>query len=91
MLAVQPGAVFLGESVNIRARYLFHGLISHYIYIFFVSAFAASGSLSAKIKKVQGARVKSRTGGGAIKFAEEMGACLGEVREQGSCDLTHVQ
>ncbi|KAG0553295.1 hypothetical protein BDA96_01G581600 [Sorghum bicolor] len=47
----------------------------------------ASGSLSAKIKKVQGARVKSRTGGGAIKFAEEMGACLVEVREQGSCDL----
>ena len=40
---------------------------------------------------MQGARVKSRTGGGAIKFAEEMGACLGEVREQGSCDLTHVQ
>ncbi|CAD6342877.1 unnamed protein product [Miscanthus lutarioriparius] len=51
----------------------------------------ASGSLSAKIKKVQGARVKSRTGGGAIKFAEEMGACLGEVREQGSCDLTREE
>ncbi|CAD6343306.1 unnamed protein product [Miscanthus lutarioriparius] len=51
----------------------------------------ASGSLSAKIKKVQGARVKSRTGGGAIKFAEEMGACLGEEREQGSCDLTREE
>lgn len=37
---------------------------------------------------MQGARVKSRTGGGAIKLAEEMGACLGEVREQSSCDLT---
>ncbi|RLN17777.1 hypothetical protein C2845_PM02G40560 [Panicum miliaceum] len=46
----------------------------------------ASGSLSGKIKKVQGARVESRTSVGAIKLAEEMGACVGEVREQGSCD-----
>ncbi|KAL6589654.1 hypothetical protein ACP70R_050277 [Stipagrostis hirtigluma subsp. patula] len=48
----------------------------------------ASGSLSAKIKKVPGARGKSRTGAAAIKFAEELGACEGEVREHGSCDLT---
>ncbi|KAL6847725.1 hypothetical protein ACP4OV_022513 [Aristida adscensionis] len=49
----------------------------------------ASGSLSAKIKKMQGARDKSRTGAGAIKLAEELGACMGEVREHGSCDSTH--
>ncbi|ONL92451.1 hypothetical protein ZEAMMB73_Zm00001d027257 [Zea mays] len=52
----------------------------------------ASGSLSAKIKKVQGARAKSRTGVGVIKFGEEMSASsLGEVREQGSCDLTREE
>ncbi|XP_062217157.1 uncharacterized protein LOC133917166 [Phragmites australis] len=49
----------------------------------------ASGSLSAKIRKVQGARGKSRTVAGAIKLAEEMGTCMGEVREQGSSNLTH--
>jgi hypothetical protein len=48
--------------------------------------FAASGSLSGKIKKLQGARVESRTSVGGIKLSEEMGACVGEVREQGSCD-----
>ncbi|KAL6648990.1 hypothetical protein ACP70R_013214 [Stipagrostis hirtigluma subsp. patula] len=48
----------------------------------------ASGSLSAKIKKVRGARGKSRTGAAAIKFSEELGASEGEVREHGSCDLT---
>lgn len=51
----------------------------------------ASGSLSAKIKKVQGARVKSRTGVGAIKFGEEMSASSGEVREQVPCDLTREE
>lgn len=50
----------------------------------------ASGSLSANSKKVQGAsaRVKSRIGAGVMKLAEERDACLGEVRGQGSCDLT---
>jgi hypothetical protein len=89
VLAVQPGAVFFGwiceREGKIPVPWFYFSL---YIY-FLISAFAASGSLSAKIKKVQGARVKSRTGGGVIKLAEEMGACLGEVREQGSCDLTH--
>ena len=42
------------------------------------------GSLSGKTKKVQ--ESESRTAVGAIKLAEEMGACVGEVREQGSCD-----
>lgn len=45
---------------------------------FVVANSAASGSLSAKAKKVQGARVGARTGAGAIKLAEEMG----EAREQ---------
>jgi hypothetical protein len=48
--------------------------------------FAASGSLSAKVKKVQGARGKSQTGGGTIKIVEELGACVGGVREHGSWD-----
>ena len=50
-----------------------------------VPTFAASALLSGNTKKVQGARVES-TGVGVIKLAEEMGACVGEVREQGSCD-----
>ncbi|KAG2555452.1 uncharacterized protein LOC120647659 [Panicum virgatum] len=44
----------------------------------------AGGSLSGKTKKVQ--ESESRTAVGAIKLAEEMGTCVGEVREQGSCD-----
>lgn len=47
----------------------------------------ASGSLSAKIKKVQGARGKSQTGIGTIKVAEEHVGCVGEVREHDSSDL----
>ena len=56
MLAVQPGAVFLGESVNIRARYLFHGLISHYIYIFLSLLLQQVAHLVQRLKrcKVQG-------------------------------------
>jgi hypothetical protein len=50
----------------------------------FILVFAASGSLSAKIKKVQGARGKAQTGGGTIKIVEELGACVGGVREHGS-------
>ncbi|WVZ55053.1 hypothetical protein U9M48_005767 [Paspalum notatum var. saurae] len=37
----------------------------------------ASGSLSAKSKKVQGKRVKSGIGAGAVKLAQETDACLG--------------
>jgi hypothetical protein len=53
-------------------------------WILFFPVFAASGSLSAKTKK--GARGKAQTGGGTIKIAEELGACVGGVREHGSCD-----
>ena len=49
-----------------------------------IPTFAAGGSLSGKTKKVQ--ESESRTDVGAIELAEEMGACVGEVREQGSCD-----
>ena len=39
-----------------------------------VPTFAAGGSLSGKTKKVQ--ESESRTAVGAIKLAEEMGACV---------------
>lgn len=58
-----------------------HELVKFYIPSFY-PVVAASGSLSAKMKKVQGSRGKSRTGTGTIKVAEP----VGEVWEHGSCD-----
>lgn len=79
VLAVQPGAATFLDVLFLTIHP-------------WICTFAASGSLSAKIKKVQGARAKSRTGVGVIKFGEEMSASsLGEVREQGSCDLTREE
>jgi hypothetical protein len=78
VLAVQPGAATFLDVLFLTIHP-------------WICTFAASGSLSAKIKKVQGARVKSRTGVGAIKFGEEMSASSGEVREQVPCDLTREE